>query len=114
MAMSEVDGNSIIGICFVGYMNHAMRGAFLIGPICAVLIIGGYFLSRGMLTLVKLKISSKNLISVRASNMIKQTIVRMAICTILTLLFIFATFACHFHEFKNSKIWSLNLKNYIM
>jgi smoothened protein len=47
MALGEIDGDSVAGICFVGYVNHAARAGFLLGPITIVLIIGGYFLSRG-------------------------------------------------------------------
>ncbi|PSN54909.1 hypothetical protein C0J52_01651 [Blattella germanica] len=47
MALGEIDGDSVAGICFVGYMNHAARAGFLLGPLTAVLFVGGYFLSRG-------------------------------------------------------------------
>ncbi|XP_055640934.1 protein smoothened [Toxorhynchites rutilus septentrionalis] len=114
MALSEVDGNHIVGICFVGYVNHPIRGGFLLGPVVCVLIIGGYFLGRGLLTLIKLKISSKEIISARASKKIRQTIVRMGICTMFTFVFIVATIFCHLHEFKNSESWSIALRNYII
>lgn len=47
MALGEIDGNSVTGICFVGYTNHAVRAWFLLGPVLIVLLVGGYFLSRG-------------------------------------------------------------------
>lgn len=47
MAFGEVDGSSVTGICFVGYVNHPMRAALLLGPITVVMILGGYFLLRG-------------------------------------------------------------------
>ncbi|XP_055613172.1 protein smoothened [Uranotaenia lowii] len=114
MALSEIDGNSTVGICFVGYLNHPIRGGFLLGPVVCVLFIGGYFLGRGLLTLIKLKISSKEIISARASKKIKQTIVRMGICTMFTFVFILATVFCHIHEFRNSENWGMALKNYII
>lgn len=48
MGLGEIDGNSVTGICFVGYTNHAVRAWFLLGPVLIVLLVGGYFLSRGM------------------------------------------------------------------
>lgn len=48
MALGEIDGNSVTGICFVGYFNHVVRFCFLLGPLICVLLIGGYFLTRGM------------------------------------------------------------------
>jgi smoothened protein len=47
MALGEIDGDSVAGICFVGYVNQAARAGFLLGPISTVLLVGGYFLSRG-------------------------------------------------------------------
>ncbi|XP_055550855.1 protein smoothened [Wyeomyia smithii] len=114
MALSEIDGNSTVGICFVGYLNHPIRGGFLLGPVICVLFIGGYFLSRGLVTLIKLKISSKEIIPASFSKKIRQTIVRMGICTVFTFIFIFATLCCHMNEFRNSENWSLALKNYII
>lgn len=42
-----MDGSSITGICFVGYMKHWMRAAMLLAPLCTALLLGGYFLCRG-------------------------------------------------------------------
>lgn len=61
MALGEIDGNSITGICFVGYTNHAVRAWFLLGPVLIVLLVGGYFLCRGMFqihTLLYLKLTT--------------------------------------------------------
>ena len=48
MALGEIDGNKTTGICFVGYNNHVVRAWFVLGPVLAVLLIGGYFLTRGI------------------------------------------------------------------
>lgn len=114
MAISEVDGNSITGICFVGYVNHAIRGGFVLGPLICSLLIGGYFLARGMAILINLKISSKQIISTRASKKIRQSIIRMGICSVLTFVFICITISCHIYEFKNSSQWAESLRNYII
>ena len=47
MALSEIDGNSITGICFVGYFNHSVRVAFLLVPLILAMLFGGFFLLRG-------------------------------------------------------------------
>nr|CAD7573837.1 unnamed protein product [Timema californicum] len=46
MALGEIDGNSVVGICFVGYRNQAARAGLLLGPLAAMVLVGGYFLSR--------------------------------------------------------------------
>lgn len=47
MALGEIDGNSVSGVCFVGTINHAYRAGFLLVPVFAALTVGGYFLSKG-------------------------------------------------------------------
>lgn len=47
MAIGEIDGNSELGICFVGYMNPAARGGLLLGPVAVLFSAGAYFLLRG-------------------------------------------------------------------
>ena len=45
----QVDGDSVSGICFVGYKNYMYRAGFVLAPIGLVLVVGGYFLIRGEL-----------------------------------------------------------------
>ena len=47
MALGEIAGNSVTGICFLSYTHHYVRVWFLLAPIIVVLLVGGYFLSRG-------------------------------------------------------------------
>lgn len=47
MALGEIDGDSVTGICFVGHINSAARAGLLLVPLGAALTIGGYFLLRG-------------------------------------------------------------------
>lgn len=47
MALGNIDGNSMTGICFVGYANHASRAGFVLAPMLLVVLVGGYFLCRG-------------------------------------------------------------------
>lgn len=44
-----MDGDSVSGICFVGYKNYRYRAGFVLAPIGVVLVVGGYFLIRGAL-----------------------------------------------------------------
>ncbi|XP_063701101.1 protein smoothened isoform X2 [Culicoides brevitarsis] len=114
MGMSEVDGDSITGVCFVGHINHPMRAMFLLGPVCAVLIVGGFLVLRGLITLIQLKISSKEIISSRANKKIRQSIVRMGLCSVFILVFKLATLFCHINEFRNSPMWAESLKEYLI
>lgn len=46
MALGRIDGNSMTGICFVGYADHTAK-IFVLGPVLLAVLIGGYFLCRG-------------------------------------------------------------------
>nr|XP_050867262.1 protein smoothened [Vespula vulgaris] len=114
MALGEIDGNSVTGICFVGYTNHAVRAWFLLGPVLIVLLVGGYFLSRGLITLIRLKISSQEIISERASSKIRETIVRMGLFSIFTFAAVVVTCYCHIHEFQHSWQWRQSFRDYMI
>ncbi|XP_071856157.1 smoothened, frizzled class receptor isoform X2 [Bombus fervidus] len=114
MALGEIDGNSVTGICFVGYTNHAVRAWFLLGPVLIVLLIGGYFLCRGLITLIRLKISSQEIISERASSKIRETIVRTGLFSIFTFAAVVVTFYCHIYEFQHSEEWRQSFRNYMI
>ena len=43
----QIDGDSLSGICFVGYFENAARAGFVLAPIGLVLIVGMVFLIRG-------------------------------------------------------------------
>lgn len=114
MALSEVDGNGVVGICFVGYINQWVRFFLLLVPLCLVLLVGGSLLSCGIVKLVRIKIDSKEYISSRQSNRIHSTIVRMSLYTLFIVVFISATIVLHVHEWKNSPEWALSLRDYII
>ncbi|XP_034472010.1 protein smoothened isoform X2 [Drosophila innubila] len=114
MALSEVDGNGIVGICFVGYINHSMRAGLLLGPLCGVILIGGYFITRGMIMLFGLKHFANDIKSASASNKIHLIIMRMGVCALLTLIFILVAIACHVTEFRHSAEWAESFRHYII
>lgn len=114
MALSEVDGNSIVGICFVGYVNHSMRAGFMLGPLCGVLLISGFFIVRGMIKLFDLKNFATEIKSLTASNKIHLTIVRIGLTTMFAFVFIFVAIICQLYEFRNSQLWTDGLRELIM
>ncbi|XP_037934792.1 protein smoothened [Teleopsis dalmanni] len=114
MALSEVDGNSIVGICFVGYLNHSIRAGLLLGPLCCVVLVGGYFVIRGMIMLFGLKHFANDIQSTSASNKIHLIIVRMGLCALFTLIFILVILACHITEFRHSNDWAESLRKYVI
>lgn len=61
MVLSEVDGNSITGICFVGYRNRAIRNIFVLVPV-AILSFGVslFFSVKGIFNLNRFKRNSNS------------------------------------------------------
>lgn len=47
MALGEIDGNSVTGICFVGNANNEYRAGFLLLPVAIALTVGSVFLFKG-------------------------------------------------------------------
>jgi len=43
----QVDGDSVSGICFVGYISHAHRAGFVLLPVGLCAIVGLVFLVQG-------------------------------------------------------------------
>uniref|UniRef100_A0A8C6MCQ2 Protein smoothened n=2 Tax=Nothobranchius TaxID=28779 RepID=A0A8C6MCQ2_NOTFU len=77
LAIAEVDGDSVSGICFVGYKNYRYRAGFVLAPIGVVLVVGGYFLIQGVTTLFSIKSNHPGLLSEKAASKINETMLRL-------------------------------------
>lgn len=47
MALGEIDGDYVTGVCFVGFVNSTARTGLLLAPLTAAMIISGYIIIRG-------------------------------------------------------------------
>uniref|UniRef100_A0A3Q3JMI7 Protein smoothened n=1 Tax=Monopterus albus TaxID=43700 RepID=A0A3Q3JMI7_MONAL len=111
LAIAEVDGDSVSGICFVGYKNYRYRAGFVLAPIGVVLVVGGYFLIRVM-TLFSIKSNHPGLLSEKAASKINETMLRL-IFGFLAFGFVFITFGCHFYDFFNQAEWERSFREYV-
>lgn len=106
---AQVDGDSVSGICFVGYKNYRYRAGFVLAPIGVVLVVGGYFLIRGehlngnhvstkhlptnfpgpnlcfsgVMTLFSIKSNHPGLLSEKAASKINETMLRLGLFPLL-------------------------------
>lgn len=48
MALGEIDGDYVTGICFVGMVNATARTGFLLVPLAISVIISGYITVKGV------------------------------------------------------------------
>ncbi|CAB1346225.1 unnamed protein product [Coregonus sp. 'balchen'] len=109
-----VDGDSVSGICFVGYKNYHYRAGFVLAPIGVVLVIGGYFLIRGVMTLFSIKSNHPGLLSEKAASKINETMLRLGIFGFLAFGFVLITFGCHFYDFFNQAEWEKSFREYVL
>ncbi|XP_073508628.1 protein smoothened [Phyllobates terribilis] len=114
LAVAQVDGDSVSGICFVGYKNYRYRAGFVLAPIGVVLIVGGYFLIRGVMTLFSIKSKHPGLLSEKAASKINETMLRLGIFGFLAFGFVLITFSCHFYDFFNQAEWERSFREYVL
>ncbi|KAM5172055.1 protein smoothened [Mantella aurantiaca] len=114
LAVAQVDGDSVSGICFVGYKNYRYRAGFVLAPIGVVLIVGGYFLIRGVMTLFSIKSNHPGLLSEKAASKINETMLRLGIFGFLAFGFVLITFSCHFYDFFNQAEWERSFREYVL
>ncbi|XP_018421483.1 PREDICTED: smoothened homolog [Nanorana parkeri] len=114
LAVAQVDGDSVSGICFVGYKNYRFRAGFVLAPIGVVLIVGGYFLIRGVMTLLSIKSNHPGLLSEKAASKINETMLRLGIFGFLAFGFVLITFSCHFYDFFNQAEWERSFREYVL
>ncbi|XP_073435305.1 protein smoothened [Dendrobates tinctorius] len=114
LAVAQVDGDSVSGICFVGYKNYRYRAGFVLAPIGIVLIVGGYFLIRGVMTLFSIKSNHPGLLSEKAASKINETMLRLGIFGFLAFGFVLITFSCHFYDFFNQAEWERSFREYVL
>lgn len=114
LALAQVDGDSVSGICFVGYKNYHFRAGFVLAPIGLVLLVGGYFLIRGVMTLFSIKSKHPGLLSEKAASKINETMLRLGIFGFLAFGFVFITFGCHFYDFFNQADWERSFRDFVL
>ncbi|XP_071451217.1 protein smoothened [Hetaerina americana] len=116
MALGEVDADGLAGICFVGRTGGTptSRAVFLLAPVVIAIVVGGFFLTKGLATLVRLRVTSKDLISERAGARIRGAIVRLGLFSFFALLFAILTLVCHAYQMQNRDKWALSLHRYVV
>lgn len=112
MVLSEVDGNSIIGICFVGYRNRAIRNGLVMTPVAILSFVASVsFAFKGCLNLNRIKRATTN---ANESKKLRAHILGTGIRTMLVVCFIGAFFVFDNYEIRNAEVWKNSLNEYIM
>ncbi|XP_031627808.1 protein smoothened [Contarinia nasturtii] len=111
MVLSEVDGNSITGICFVGYRNRAIRTGLVLVPVAILSFISVIFTFRGILNLNRIKRCSAT--SSEEASKLSSHILGMGIRTMLVIFFTSSFFVFENYEVPNATMFAKSLTDFI-
>lgn len=111
MVLNEVDGNSILGICFVGYRNRNIRIGLVDVPVAILALISVFFTLKGAFNLNRIRNCTSNS---NESKKLGSHILGMGIRTMLAIFFITAFFAFENYEIRNAAAWADSLGQFIM
>ncbi|KAI5755760.1 hypothetical protein M8J77_019463 [Diaphorina citri] len=112
--IGEIDGNSVSGICFVGYNNMVHRVLFFSIPVLCSFIVADIFLCKGLLTLMTLKSSSEEVMSPEVSLKVKSVYRRTLLFTILVTGLSLMSYHYLFYELSHSDLWKTSLRELIV
>ncbi|GFW58049.1 smoothened homolog [Trichonephila clavipes] len=108
----SVDGDSMSGICFVGFANPTSRIWFLLIPVALAALASGFFLISLLYTLLKMR--GQELANEKSRVKLHRMIRKISMFSIFAAILIICTFACHAYDFINRKDWMESLRDYIV
>ncbi|XP_065218384.1 protein smoothened [Planococcus citri] len=113
MALGEVDGDSLLHVCFVGGVNKKYRLIFFLGPLL-FLVVGWLLFMKGVVTLLWFKMTNKEHISPKSNKTVWTNIFRVLIFSNFILLFGVVTFIYHIYEYLHHEEWKNSLRKSII
>jgi len=113
LAMNQVDGSSVTGVCFVSQNNPLVRSLFLLVPFLLSSIVGGYFIVKSISILAKVSMSS-DIISDKAATKIQATLMRIGIFSVCILACVVVTISCHMYDFQKKTSWDKSLHSFVL
>eukprot|EP00794_Sanderia_malayensis_P017823 gene17823-19604_t len=97
LAMHEVDGDELSGVCFVGGSNLLALRGFVIAPLFVYLLLGTFFLLAGFISLVRIRSVLKHDQSLKTDKL-TRLMVRIGVFSVLYTLPAIIVIACLFYE----------------
>ncbi|XP_045177821.2 frizzled-2-like [Mercenaria mercenaria] len=103
LAMGQVDGDVLSGVCFTGISDvDALRG-FVLAPLVVYLIIGTSFLLAGFVSLFKIRTIMKS--DGTKTDKLEKLMVRIGIFSVLYTVPATIVIACYFYEQSSRMAW---------
>lgn len=104
LAMSSVDGDPIVGICYVGNQSLDNLRGFVLAPLFVYLIIGTSFLIAGFISLFRIR----NVIKQQGrgtTDKLEQLMVRIGVFSVLYTVPATIVISCYFYEQHLRERW---------
>ncbi|KAL3855484.1 hypothetical protein ACJMK2_014692 [Sinanodonta woodiana] len=109
LAMGQVDGDILSGVCFTGIFDvDALRG-FVLAPLVVYLIIGTSFLLAGFISLFRIRTIMKN--DGTKTDKLEKLMVRIGIFSVLYTVPATIVIACYFYEQSSRESWMVTWYN---
>ena len=106
LAMGQVDGDTLSGVCYTGITDKdALRG-FLLAPLFVYLIIGTTFLLGGFISLFRIRTIMKS--DGTKTDKLEKLMVRIGIFSVLYTVPATIVIGCHFYEQSFRDEWMLS------
>lgn len=106
LAMGQVDGDTLSGICFTGIFDvDALRG-FVLAPLVVYLLLGTSFLLAGFVSLFKIRTIMKS--DGTKTDKLEKLMVRIGIFSVLYTVPATIVIACYFYEQASRDTWMLH------
>ncbi|XP_045511378.1 frizzled-7-B [Colias croceus] len=105
LAMGNVDGDVLSGVCYVGLWDaEALRG-FVLVPLCAYLVLGTIFLLAGFVSLFRIRTVMKH--DGTKTDKLEKLMIRIGIFGVLYTVPALIVIACLFYEQAHFDSWML-------
>lgn len=134
MALGEVDGDSLLHVCFVGGINKKYRLIFLLGPLLFLvfgwllfmkgsfynifgqknLLMTNYRSFLGVVTLLWFKMTHKEQITPQWNKTVWTNIFRVLLFSNFIILFGVVTFIYHIYDYLHHEEWKNSFRKFIM
>ncbi|KAK3083394.1 hypothetical protein FSP39_021541 [Pinctada imbricata] len=106
LAMGQVDGDDLSGICFTGIFDVDSLRGFVLAPLVVYLLIGTSFLLAGFISLFKIRTIMKS--DGTKTDKLEKLMVRIGIFSVLYTVPATIVIACYFYEQATRDQWVLS------
>jgi len=113
LSFSVVDGDPLIGICFVSKQYLGFRIIFLLIPLVLTIFFGGFYVIRGIISLNAVKNFHQRILSAKTISKVKCTMLKIGACSLSVYLFISFAFAVESYQYVKDSKWKVYHKEYV-